>query len=320
MDTKCAKCGKDIKVKPSQIKPSGNYCSKNCYYESTKGKPGKKTGVIKSCAVCGTDFYVANARKDRAKCCSMKCKGILSRSIEKKCVVCGKGFIPTGGPDQPTCSIACGSEFRKSGVTVKCHTCGSDVYRAKSVAKDKNFCSKQCHDDYQGRDRDSYTCKVCGKHFTWSPSRIKHLIPKYCSIQCRTSDEEWRLNAAVAGNMAQMGNKGPNQLEIEGRILLTSMECEFIEQYLYNGKFVVDVFIPEYNIVIQWDGDYWHGYKSRNGEYDSRQLKRMALDKSQDAYMEKCGTRVLRFWEHDVYDNSEVVRENIEAAIRQATG
>ena len=53
----------------------------------------------------------------------------------------------------------------------------------------------------------------------------------------------------------------------------------------------------------------------KNGIADSRQDKRMKLDKSQDAYMKKCGCTILRFWESEVKNNREDVYENIRRTI-----
>jgi very-short-patch-repair endonuclease len=135
-------------------------------------------------------------------------------------------------------------------------------------------------------------------------------------VKCRTVCPEWKRNAAIAGNIKQCNNKSANRLEVAGSEILRSIGIEFQEQVLIENKFLVDAFIPEYKIVIQWDGDYWHGFKVTNGELDHRQTKRMALDKSQDAYMKKCGYTVLRFWEHEVHNDTSKVYANIKRAIQ----
>ena len=98
------------------------------------------------------------------------------------------------------------------------------------------------------------------------------------------------------------------------------MGIEYKRQSLVANKFTVDAEILEKKIIIQWDGDYWHGYRA-NGDsspLEARQAKRAALDKSQDAYMRKMGYVVVRFWEHEVFNQPEKVREAIKSAIRQS--
>ena len=88
---------------------------------------------------------------------------------------------------------------------------------------------------------------------------------------------------------------------------------------MINGKICVDVYIPKYNLIIQWDGDYWHGKDKCYEKLEKRIKQRVDLDKSQDAYLKKCGFNELRFWESDVLKKEDFVYENIEKTIRQIT-
>ena len=57
---------------------------------------------------------------------------------------------------------------------------------------------------------------------------------------------------------------------------------------------IVDFYLPEYRIVIQCDGDYWHnlsGYKER--------------DENQDRVLTFNGFNVYRFWEHEINKSVE---------------
>jgi len=83
---------------------------------------------------------------------------------------------------------------------------------------------------------------------------------------------------------------------------------------LFN-KFLVDIYIPKNNLIIQWDGDYWHGNTKKYKNLSNRQERRIKLDKSQNAYFKKCNYKVLRIWENDINNNKEKVIENIRKAI-----
>lgn len=52
---------------------------------------------------------------------------------------------------------------------------------------------------------------------------------------------------------------------------------------------IVDFYLPEYRIVIQCDGDYWHSPSVNKGK-----------DKKQDAILTFNGFNVYRFWEHEI--------------------
>lgn len=234
-----------------------------------------------------------------------------------RCIGCGKIVTDHFQSNRKYCSLEC---FRKSkrpnrmtGKNIKCKWCGKEVYKQKChLNKSKSlFCSPECQIKWQGRNKLVFHCKICGKEFKWSPSRTKdnNYNPTYCSIKCRNDDKEWVRNTCIKANLVQMNKKGLNKLECEGNKILDEIGIDYITQFTID-KFTVDIFIPEYNIVIQWDGDYWHGHPSKK-PYDKRQIKRMNLDKSQDKYMRKVGYTVLRFWENEVYKKRNYVKENI---------
>jgi very-short-patch-repair endonuclease len=79
---------------------------------------------------------------------------------------------------------------------------------------------------------------------------------------------------------------------------------------MYNDH--VDAFLPEYNVVVQFDGDYWHGNPSKFANLNKRQIRRQKLDRSRDAYFAKCSIPVLRFWESDMHHSRETCVEQLK--------
>ena len=57
---------------------------------------------------------------------------------------------------------------------------------------------------------------------------------------------------------------------------------------------IVDFYLPEYRIVIQCDGDYWHNLQGRK-EKDERQNKILIFN----------GFNVYRFWEYEIKQSVE---------------
>ena len=234
------------------------------------------------------------------------------------CQKCGKISTKRRPDGQKFCSLECyrasPKPDRKTGRVRQCGTCGKSIWIKPSMEKPINYCSVVCFNKAQSH-KVQYTCKVCGSPFEWSPSRgtSAKKNPTYCSVECRTACPKWKRNAVIAGNLAQQNSKAPTALEIAGCALLDALGVEYKTQVLICDKFTVDVFVPSCKLVIQWDGDYWHGY---GGAKDERQKKRVNLDRSQDAYMRKAGYTVLRFWEHEVKKQGESVSENIRKAIQ----
>ncbi|MEK6879221.1 MAG: hypothetical protein AABY22_06405 [Nanoarchaeota archaeon] len=200
------------------------------------------------------------------------------------------------------CSLECYRNSKKprikKGKIFDCEWCGKSIYKMKSLQRQHSFCSKICSNKWQGRNKLRFICKMCGKEFSWSKSRIKQVNPSYCSLICRDKDPK-RKDMLKKLNILQQNMK-LNNLEKKGYEILDSLKMEYKPQVLIGNKFLVDVFIPKYNLIIQFDGDYWHGNIKKYKELSERQKKRKIIDKSQNAYFKKCGFNILRIWESEI--------------------
>jgi very-short-patch-repair endonuclease len=244
------------------------------------------------------------------------------------CQNCGKEHICNQSKDRKFCSRKCFYEKhasdRKTGENIKCENCHKEVYQSKTRLKNNthHFCSLICANKFQARNKLKFICKTCNNIFYWSSSRITQANVTYCSISCRNEDDEWIKNACVKGNFIQSNKKGLNKLELLGNILLKKYNIVFENQVLIHEKILVDVFIKEWNLIIQWDGEYWHGHPSKikNDNPDKRQSRRMNYDKSQDLYLKKCGYKILRFWENEVIkeckEESDYIKRTIQEVAR----
>lgn len=96
-----------------------------------------------------------------------------------------------------------------------------------------------------------------------------------------------------------------------GYAILDSIGVDYIPQYVIGAKFCVDAFVPSAKLVVQFDGNYWHGHPALFPTPDARQQRRMSLDRSQDAYMAASGFRVVRVWECDLLKEADAVRHRL---------
>ena len=184
--------------------------------------------------------------------------------------------------------------MRKNGKIICCENCKKDVYKPLGELKrsKKHFCSAICANEFQSRNKVEFSCKICSSKFLKSAGDLvksekrNHKI-QYCSIACRNSDAKRMTEKAQKMNEIQFNKVGLNKLEIAGREWLEALgflhNVDFFEQVLLFDKFCVDVYFPKFNLVVQFDGNYWHS-----------KPKRQKLDISQDAYLTKAGLRVFR--------------------------
>ena len=231
-----------------------------------------------------------------------------------KCIVCNKNT-----KNKLYCSRNCYNVKRPNMVkheqiTKNCKTCGFEYETNRKSAK---FCSEHCYQESRKSTNISITCNNCGKEFSVIKSRYETGLVKYCSLKCRNTSDEW-IESNRIKNLNQLHKVGLNKLELSGRDLLNKIGVDFIEQELIGDRFVVDVLIPHKNLVIQWDGDYWHGHpkNQKNGKPNKLQFQNIKKDKRVNKELNKMGYDVLRFWQDDVDNNPSFVIETIVKKIR----
>jgi very-short-patch-repair endonuclease len=292
------------------------FCSVQC---GTNGRnkpltvPKRKRGNIYKCQWCKQDFYLAPShlkRRGSGKYCSRECTYNGLKLLNINCPVCKKEFKPKNSKSlycSKECSVIGIAEKRKNGKTIKCEWCKKEYYlpaaRLKTIKN--SFCSLDCQNKWQRRNKKECICKICQKVFFVSPSASRI----YCSIACRDKDPLSRTRLLEMNKTQQ--NTKINKLEKTGYSILDELKILYEKQYLIGDKFLVDAFIPSHKIVIQFDGDYWHCNPIKFVFPDKRQQKRIYIDTSQNAYFKACGYSVLRFWETDIYKNKDFVIRSI---------
>jgi len=109
--------------------------------------------ITKECPVCGTHFEVFKNRKLHVKqFCCYKC-AIKSRE----------------------------GTHRKQPIVIKCLYCEKVFSTVPARKNTTKFCSKECYDNWQRRNKVKHECKNCGRVFYTPPSRRNHI---FCSKSC----------------------------------------------------------------------------------------------------------------------------------------
>jgi very-short-patch-repair endonuclease len=72
-----------------------------------------------------------------------------------------------------------------------------------------------------------------------------------------------------------------------------------------------DFCLTEHHIIIECDGDYWHGRPGTPFEKYEPQIMKQKDDRIKDAICKKYGNIILRFWETDINNNFEWIAKVI---------
>lgn len=271
---------------------------------------GTRTGVTKQCGLCGSEFYVDLRRAETARFCSHKCSSEATRTRRERCGTCGIEVTRWGAR---FCSPACRRAARRNGREKCCEQCGATFYVPGYRADTSRFCGRACADAWQGRNKTVHVCETCGDEFRRSPFWSAHSTQRYCSIPCRNANPDFRARLIAMNTLLQ--ERRITGTEAIGYALLDALGVGYERQVPFNGKFTPDATVASAQLLVQFDGDYWHDRKGTSTE--DRIRRRVALDHSQDAYAAACGWRVVRLWESDLRDDLEGCGERVLSALNE---
>lgn len=102
--------------------------------------------------------------------------------------------------------------------------------------------------------------------------------------------------------------------EVKMSDLLTKMKIEFVSQKIIDDV-IYDFYIPSKRLLIEVDGDYYHGNPEvyEEGDLNHMQKKNKKNDKYKDALAKAFGYNLERFWEKDINKNIEEVKNKIKS-------
>lgn len=125
-------------------------------------------------------------------------------------------------------------------------------------------------------------------------------------IGCSFSTLNLRINKYQIRNLI---DNSKSHYETEISTLLTSWGVlNYKSRMILNSRLEIDFYCPDYNIGIEFNGDYWHNSLNKPKQYH--------FDKSKDAQSQ--GIRLIHIWEHEWNDPRK--RPIIESMLKIAFG
>lgn len=101
---------------------------------------------------------------------------------------------------------------------------------------------------------------------------------------------------------------------------LDAIGVKYVRQYEAKeiGRFY-DFYCEEANVIIEVDGDFYHGYGLVYEEKSPMQKHNQWVDKVKDEWALERGIPIIRIWEHDIHDNPEKVMKMLRESIGKYT-
>lgn len=190
------------------------------------------------------------------------------------------------------------------------------------IAPDFGLCAQNLYDKLKDWNIDTYSSnnsqwKILEKHL----DEIKHL---YFSEK-KTFKEISNIYDCWPADIQELFKKNNLKARKATGILQSGLERKFKENFLKDfnvkdqfkiEKRYFDFYLVDYNILIEVDGDYWHAnpkfYKKKNlNEFQKESLKR---DIIKNKIAETHNIKLIRFWEWDIWNNPDLIIEELRKA------
>lgn len=102
-----------------------------------------------------------------------------------------------------------------------------------------------------------------------------------------------------------------SKLEEKFKLILDILDIKYQHTfYIKPIKAFYDFYLPDYNILIEVDGDFWHCHpiKYPQAEYSTQQ-RNIIRDQEKNQWAQDNGYKLLRFWEDDINNNIKQVKQ-----------
>jgi hypothetical protein len=141
-----------------------------------------------------------------------------------------------------------------------CFKCGHAKGRIKTRISHEDFCKRISHFGYDVLTSyvtsHTYVTVKCPKHGEFTSIAYSLMQGHGCSA-CASRDSKSEIEL-----FEKMRSFYPSAKKLRSRV--------FIEDRPYIKRFEIDIFIPELNLGIEFDGEYYHSFEKMRADYNKR--------------------------------------------------
>ena len=295
MEKQCEICNKDYKPRRKEQK----FCSVECQHESYRKI--KVERIECTCLLCDKKFY--KLQSNRGKYCSKKCS-----DNHKKIIYLGE--------NNPSYNRKMSDDELKMRSEITKKLWEDESYRGK-IKKSKNLFFKK-NGYWPGNDKDSMLKKkeTMVKKFGVSHNWMGIYGERKCDKT--TLDVYGKTSAQMLIDYSHFFGK-KTDIEKMFEVILEELEIPFQCKFRIYDKDKVNFWFREYdflilntNILIEVDGDYWHGNQNIFEELTEFQKSIQINDEIKENFAKNKGYNVIRFWGSDIKKNSQEIKNRIK--------
>lgn len=298
MEKKCILCQKDYIPRKKEQK----YCSVECQHQSYRVQ--KVERIKRVCLKCGKEFFKipSKANDKYGKYCSRECKDSHQKEIYLKDKNPSWNRIVTDEEKELKRKMMkerwrnseIGEIIKRSQIEyLKKNgfwpgTSDNDKKKRKETMINRYGISHNWNGKYGERKCDKTTLEIYGKSSSDMLCEYTHYYNKKTDIEI-----------IFENLLDEMGIKNQPKFRIYNK-----NKAEFcFREY--------DFLIINMNILIEVDGDYWHGNNEKFHPLSKFQEETRRKDKIKEDFAKSNGYNIIRFWGSDIKKNINLVKDKI---------
>jgi very-short-patch-repair endonuclease len=147
---------------------------------------------------------------------------------------------------------------------------------------------------------------------------MKQVVKK--QIKDKTNKDK-KNSKGIVTKKRKHAQYGTSKLEEDfARDFLDKLGIEYVYQYEAKDiKRYFDFYVPSSNIILEIDGDFWHGNpeKYKEDELRGHQKRAKRIDEHKTKWALMRGIPILRFWESDIRKRPKFVLERLKEELNK---
>lgn len=267
------------------------------------------------CDGCGIQFS-----KERASLKSKSGKTYCNKSCYHKTL--SKSFSGEGNPNP-----------KKRKVRVVCNNCNKEflVFESKYKSQKNFLCSRECYakhrsNVYHGSNVYNYqdikvkcsasNCNNIVETYKWKVDNRRHL---FCSPECYYRHRE-EFYTDFYYNERFREHSYETIPEKMVKKWLEENKIDYRQEAGFLKKYFVDFYLPDYKMILEVNGDYWHvnpdvydiyGNDPSKKPLNNNQYEFLKRDKIRKKDFSKYNYEYVEIWEKEIHENLDETMNNI---------
>lgn len=224
------------------------------------------------------------------------------------------------------------TDYKYGGIRPKCK-CGCGEYTDISYANGAHFCDyvrghqSRIHNNWghneQAKIHSAKTRRkqyIDGERNQWNKGKTWEETYTEEEIKRLTEIHREKIHRMLTETEFSLSSKKEKEF-IEYCIKPLGIDYD-TQYYLKDIHHYCDVYIPSKNMIIEFQGDYWHGNPNKysNDELSEFQKKKVTKDNELREYCSENGINLIEIWESDYDKDSSGVKTLLEGQIKQKIG